>query len=119
MKARELRPCDRCGGPIEPVFCRVSIDGLIVDRQALKVLAAEPEVLRLAGDPLDVWLCLTCASDPDLRFAELWLGAIAREASPRAPARARRDLSVRGHGPTIREAGEDAFSKLDELEAGS
>ena len=84
MKVSELRPCDKCGGPINPVFHVVRFSPAVVDQQAVRetmglnmmfggalglaeALTSSPDAVRIAmdeaeGKPLQVelFLCESC-----------------------------------------------------------
>ncbi|MBL8752247.1 MAG: hypothetical protein JNK15_03015 [Planctomycetes bacterium] len=36
MKLDDLRPCDACGGPVNPVFFRLRVDQMVVNQAAVR-----------------------------------------------------------------------------------
>ena len=57
MKLQELRPCDECGGPVAPIFYRITIEMAAVDARAAQELVGlftqmfggGPAAMGLAG----------------------------------------------------------------------
>ena len=63
MKLSELRPCDRCGKPIAPIFYRVVVEQHLVNPEAAN------EVLGLRQMVGSLRLAETMASRPDATTA--------------------------------------------------
>lgn len=111
MKLSELRPCDRCRGPVGLVFSIVRTSLAVVNQKAARevvgtagilgglsnpgalrvaeALAPQAEAVVIAGekDP-NLWselvLCLACANDPDASLPELAALAEARQEAAEA-----------------------------------
>ena len=93
MKASDLRPCDRCGGPLGFIFHLVRSSLVVVDQQAVRqhvgltailggseklaaVFTPQPEIATVAGehDPklwTDLLLCTECYSLEQVSIAYL------------------------------------------------
>ncbi len=88
MKMKDLRPCDKCGGQIAPVFHVVEVTQAIVDGAAASreyataqmmggsitlasILGANENVVKLVPHSTKLFLCQECAMSGELNLAEL------------------------------------------------
>ena len=88
MKMKDLRPCDKCGGQIVPVFHIVEVTQAIVDGAAVNrehgmvqmmggsvglasVLGRNEDVVKMVPHSTKLILCQDCGMSGDLNLAEL------------------------------------------------
>lgn len=88
MKMQDLRPCDKCGGEIVPVFHIVEVTQAIVDGAAVNreyataqmmggsitlasILGANENVVKLVPHSTKVILCQDCGMSSEFNLAEL------------------------------------------------
>lgn len=88
MKMKDLRPCDKCGGQIVPVFHIVEVTQAIVDGAAVNreygmiqmmggsvalasVMGRNDDVVKIVPHSTKLILCQDCALTEEINLAEL------------------------------------------------
>ncbi len=79
-KLSQLRPCDNCGGPINPILYQVTVQQCGIDNNAVRkglgladffggggaglalagIMGTDDDVVKPIGEPVDLVLCTSC-----------------------------------------------------------
>jgi hypothetical protein len=88
MKMKDLRPCDKCGGQIVPVFHIVEVTQAIVDARAVNreygmvqvmggsvalasIMGVNEDVVKMVPHSTTLILCQDCGLSGEINLAEL------------------------------------------------